>query len=69
MIRRVDTVVRAERAEHFRRELEIDDVDDLVAVKTELSTGYAHNESVPLAIVRMAEHRRDEIFLEGIVWR
>ena len=69
MIRRVDTVVRAERAEHFRRELEIDDVDDLVAVKTELSTGYAHNDGVPLAVVRMAKHRCDEIFFKGVVRR
>ena len=69
VIRRIDTIIRAERAEHFRRELEIDDVDDLVAVKTELSTGYAHSNSVPLAVVRMAEHSRDKIFFEGIVWR
>ena len=67
VIRRIDTVIRAERAKHFRRELEIDYVDDLVAVKTELSTGYAHSDSVPLAVVRMAEHSRDKIFFEGIV--
>ena len=67
VIRRVDTIIRAERAEHFRRQLEIDYVNDLVAIKTELSTGYAHNESVPLAVVRVAEHSRDEIFFEGIV--
>ena len=69
VIRRVDTVIRVKRAEHFCRELEINYIDGLVAVKTELSTGYAHSNSVPLAVVRMAEHSRDKIFFEGIVWR
>ena len=69
VIRRIDSVIRTERAEHFCRELEIDYIDDLVAVKTKLSTGYAHNESIPLLVIRMAEHSRDKIFFEGIVRR
>ena len=69
VIRRIDSVIRTERAEHFCRELEIDYIDDLVAVKTELSTGYAHNDSIPLLVIRMAEHSRDKIFFEGIVRR
>ena len=67
VIRRVDTVVRAERAEHFRRELEIEYVDNLVAVKTEFSTGYVHNESIPLTVVRVAKHRCLKKIIKRIV--
>lgn len=65
----IDTFRRAKGAEHLHRQLQIDNVDDLVAVKTELATGHPHHERIPLAIIRMPEHRRFKILIKRLVWR
>ena len=53
VIRRVNTVGCAERAEHLRRQFEIHHVDDLVTIEAELAARYAHHNRIPLAVVRV----------------
>ena len=69
VIRGVDAVRRSERAEHLGRLLEVDYVDDLVAIKTELAAAYLHHDRVPFAVVRVPQYRSFKVVLEGIVSR
>ena len=67
VIRRIDTVCRAERAEHLQRQLQVDDINHLIAVDSYLSAGDAHNEGIPLAAARMTEDRRFKILIKRII--
>ena len=69
MIGGIDTVCRSKGAEHLNRQLQIDNVNDLVAVKSELPPGHAHNESILLAILTVPKHRRFKILVKRIVRR
>ena len=44
------TVRRTKRAEHFGRQFEIYNVDDLVALKAKLAPRYTHYYRIPLAV-------------------
>ena len=65
----INTVRRAERAEHLGRQLQIDNVDNLVVVKPELATGDTHNDSIPFTVIRVPQHRRLKKIVKRIVRR
>ena len=65
----IDAVGRAEGAEHFGRQLQVDHVDDLVAVETEFATGNAHRDGVPFSAVAMPQDGRFRIPVEGVIRR
>ena len=69
MIRRVYTVGCTERTEHFGRELEINNINNLVAVKPKFAPGYAHYYRIPFSIICMAEYHRLKILIKRIVRR
>ena len=69
VVRRVHTVGCPERTEHLGRELEIDNIDYLIAVKSKLAPGHAQYDSIPLPIVRMPKHRRLHPIVKRIVRR
>ena len=67
MIRRIYSVRCTERAEHLGRQLEIQNVNDLVARKTEFAPRHPHHDRVPLAIILMTKHRCFKQIVERIV--
>ena len=67
VVRRVNSIIRAERSEHLDREFEIHNVDHLGAVYPKLAPGHAHHNGIPLAIIRVPEHRRLKIIAKRIV--
>ena len=69
VVRRIDTIRRAERAIHLWGQLEIDNVDNFVAIKAKLAPRYAHYNRIPLAIIGVSKHRRLKILIERIVRR
>ena len=69
MIRWINTVSRAEGAEHLGRQLQIDNVDNFVAVKSKLTPGHAHHYRIPLAVIHVPKHRRFKILVKRIVRR
>ena len=67
VIRRVHAVRRAKGAEHLQRQLEVDNIDHLVAVEAKLPPGHTHHDGVPFAVIAVTEHGGFEIFVEGII--
>ncbi len=67
MVRRVYAISRVERAEHLCRQFEINNIDYLVAVKTKLAPGHAHDDGVPFAVVAVTEDGGFKVFVKRIV--
>ena len=67
MVGGVDTVRRAEGAEHFDRQFHVDHIDHLVAVLTEFAARDLHHERIPLAVVAVAENCCLEILVKWVV--
>ena len=67
MVCGIYTIRRTKRAEHLGRELEIHNVDNLVAIKAKLAQRYSHYNCIPLAIIRVPQHRRLKILVKRIV--
>ena len=63
----IDTVGGTEGAEHLGRELEVDHINKLVAVKAKLAPWHAHHDCIPFAAVGMTEYRRLKIVIKRIV--
>ncbi len=67
MVRRIDSVILAECAEHLDGQLEVDHIDHIIVGDSELTPRKFHYKCVPFAVFYVAKHHRFKIVFEGAV--